>query len=51
MTADDFPRHHTGEVQVAAEPVILFAASDDHRRLASHMEDPGAAMLRLSRGH
>jgi hypothetical protein len=40
VSANDFPRHHSSELQVAAAPEVLFAALDDHRRLASHMERP-----------
>jgi len=34
------PLHHSSEVDVSVPPAVLFAALDDHKRLASHMEKP-----------
>jgi uncharacterized membrane protein len=40
MGAEDYPLHHRSEVVVAASADAVFAALDDHRRLANHMEKP-----------
>lgn len=40
MPENPFPLHHSTEVDVPLSPEVLFAALDDHARLASHMEKP-----------
>lgn len=40
MSPNPYPLHHGSEVNVSVTPAVLFAALDDHKRLASHMEKP-----------
>jgi hypothetical protein len=40
MPPSAYPLHHSSEVDVSLVPAVLFAALDDHKRLASHMEKP-----------
>jgi hypothetical protein len=40
MPPTSYPLRHSSEVDVSVAPAVLFAALDDHKRLASHMEKP-----------
>jgi hypothetical protein len=51
MSTRQYPLHHRSKAVVAASPEVLFAALDEHKRLAGHMEKPSLMMAGVDAHH